>query len=136
MDDLYHDHLLDHYEQPRCYGRLDQAEATFGDTNPGCGDAIRIDVRLSDDSSTIAAIGFTGDGCVISQAAASMLLEAVQGRPVDDVLRMTGQDVLDLLGVSLTGSRLKCALLALMTLKSGLADLVAHQPAGATMVQA
>ncbi len=119
MEDLYRDHLLDHYENPRHHGRIEGADISHEESNPLCGDKIRIDVKLSEDGALIADIGFTGDGCIISQAAASMLLEEVAGKTVADVQKLDTQDVLDMIGVTLTTNRVKCAALGLKVLKAG-----------------
>ena len=87
-----------------------------------CGDRIRIDIALSDDGETIADIAFSGDGCIISQASASMLMEDVIGKAVADALATDRQHVLDLVGAPLTPSRVKCALLGLKVMKTGLAN--------------
>jgi len=119
MEDLYRDHLLDHYENPRHHGRIEGADISHEENNPLCGDKIRIDVKLGEDGALIADIGFTGDGCIISQAAASMLLEEVAGKTLADVQKLDTQDVLDMIGVTLTTNRVKCAALGLKVLKAG-----------------
>jgi nitrogen fixation NifU-like protein len=119
MEDLYREHILDHYENPRYQGEIAGADFSREESNPLCGDHIRIDVKLSEDKSRIAQAGFTGDGCIISQAAASMLLEDVMGKPLDEVERIEPQHMLDLIGARLTANRVKCALLALKALKTG-----------------
>ncbi len=83
MEDLYREHILDHYENPRFAGEVTDADFSHEESNPLCGDRIQMDVKLSADGTCIATAGFTGDGCIISQAAASMLLEDVMGKPVD-----------------------------------------------------
>lgn len=120
MDDLYREHILDHYENPRFQGEVADADFSREESNPLCGDRIRIDVKLSEDKSRIAQAGFTGDGCIISQAAASMLLEDVMGKPIAEVEALEPQHVLDLIGAQLTANRVKCALLGLKVLKTGI----------------
>jgi nitrogen fixation NifU-like protein len=128
MEDLYRDNLLDHYENPRHHGALEHADISHEESNPLCGDKIRIEVKLSDDHTHIEDIAFSGDGCIISQAVASMLLEEIAGKPVSDVQKMERQDVLDMVGVPLTTARVKCAMLGLKVLKTGLYQyLVDHQ---------
>jgi nitrogen fixation NifU-like protein len=85
MDDLYREDILDHYEHPHHHGALADADISLGDNNPSCGDRISTDVKLSPDRTRIADITFSGDGCVISQAATSMLMDAVLGKSVDEV---------------------------------------------------
>ncbi len=120
MEDLYREHILDHYENPRHQGEIAGADIVHEETNPLCGDHIRMDVKLSADGTRIEDASFTGDGCIISQAAASMLLEEVVGKPVSEVENMEPQHVLDLVGAQLTANRVKCALLGLKVLKTGL----------------
>ncbi|MFN4293861.1 MAG: Fe-S cluster assembly sulfur transfer protein SufU [Thermoflexales bacterium] len=122
MQDLYREHILDHYENPRHHGVIEHADISHEESNPLCGDRIRIDVKLDGEGERyrIADAAFTGDGCIISQAAASMLLEDVVGKPLDEVAQMEPQHVLDLVGVPLTAARVKCALLGLKVLKTGI----------------
>jgi nitrogen fixation protein NifU and related proteins len=128
MEDLYRENLLDHYENPRHRGTLEQADISHEESNPLCGDKIRVDVKLTEDHTGIAEIAFSGDGCIISQATASMLMEEVAGKSLADVQKLERQDVLDLVGVPLTTARVKCALLGLKVLKAGLYQyLVDHQ---------
>jgi nitrogen fixation protein NifU and related proteins len=127
MDDLYREDILDHYEHPHHHGTLAGADISIGDINPSCGDRISIDVKLSLDHTRIANIAFSGDGCVISQAATSMLMEAVNGKSIADVQRLDRQAVLDLLGVPLTPARIKCAMLGLKVLQAGIYRHLAEQ---------
>ncbi|MCS7060181.1 MAG: SUF system NifU family Fe-S cluster assembly protein [Anaerolineae bacterium] len=120
MEDLYREHLLDHYENPRHRGTLDPADISHEESNPLCGDTIRIDIRLGEDGRRIDQIAFSGDGCIISQAAASMLLEEIAGKSIEDAQKLETQDVLKLVGVPLTTNRVKCAALSLKVLKAGI----------------
>ncbi len=117
MDSLFRDHILDHYRHPRCHGTLENADASVEDANPLCGDTLRMDFRFVD--GRVAEVRFTGTGCSISQASASLVCEAIEGRPLDEVKALTRQDVLDLLGIDDLGPvRSKCAMLALKTAKA------------------
>ena len=128
MEDLYRDNLLDHYENPRHHGTIEGADVSHEEDNPLCGDRIRIDVKLTEDHTGIASIAFSGDGCIISQAAASMLMEAVADKSLMDVQKLERQDVLDMIGVPLTAARVKCALLGLKVLKAGIYGYrIAHE---------
>ena len=118
MDDMYREVILDHYKNPRNRGALDPADISYEDDNPLCGDRIRIDLRVDDDD-VITEVGFSGRGCAISQASASMLTEHILGKSLDEVKQMQKDDLLDLLGIELTPVRLKCALLSLKVLKVG-----------------
>jgi len=117
MDELFRDHILDHYRHPRCHGTIENADASVEDANPLCGDRLRMDFRFADERVT--EVRFTGTGCSISLASASLLCEAIEGRRLDEVKAMTRQDVLDLLGIDELGPvRSKCAMLALKTVKA------------------
>jgi nitrogen fixation NifU-like protein len=116
MSDLYREQILDHYRNPRNRGTLEPADATFEDTNPLCGDRVRMDLRL--DGAVVADIKFSGRGCAISQAAASMLTEMVKGQTIDEVKALTKDDLLDELGIPISPARIKCALLPLKVLKA------------------
>jgi nitrogen fixation NifU-like protein len=118
MDDLYREVILDHYKNPRNHGTLDPHDFTYEDENPLCGDKLRIDVRLDDDQ-RVKEVAFSGRGCAISQASASMLTETIQGKPLAEVLKYSKDDLLDMLGIELGPVRLKCALLSLKVLKAG-----------------
>jgi nitrogen fixation NifU-like protein len=117
-DSLYREAILDHYRNPRNRGTLDPADFSYEDVNPLCGDEIRIDLRT--DGERVTEIRFSGRGCAISQAAASMLTEMVAGQPLDDVKAISREDLLDELGVPVSPARMKCAMLGLKVLKAGL----------------
>jgi nitrogen fixation protein NifU and related proteins len=122
MDDLYREIIVERYKEPLFRGILDPHDITFEDENPLCGDQIRIDLRIdAEDKVTEAA--FSGHGCAISQASADLLLESVIGKSLDDIRKLTKQDVLDNLGIDLGPVRLKCALLSLKVLKAGVYGL-------------
>lgn len=121
-ESLYREIILDHYRNPRNKGVLDPSDYTYEDTNPLCGDEVRIDVRVRD--GIVDEIAFSGRGCAISQASASILTEMVQGQPVDEVKALTKDDLLDELGIPVSPARLKCALLGLKVLKAGIYGVV------------
>ena len=117
MDDLAQANILDHYKYPRNQGGLEHATVSREEVNPLCGDKIRLDLEIKD--GIIADLGWTGRGCTISQASASMMTEAIKGQPVEVAKAFGKDDLLDLLGIPIGYSRLKCALLALKALKVG-----------------
>jgi nitrogen fixation NifU-like protein len=117
--EMYQDNILDHYENPSHWGTLEHPTFEIRDLNPLCGDEVRIQARL-DDAGRLAAVCFEGKGCVISLAAASMLMEEVEGKTLDEVKKMGRQDMLDLLGVPLTTMRVKCAMLPLRALEKAI----------------
>ncbi len=117
--DIYRETILDHYKNPRNAGTLRSPSVTATLANSVCGDSITMDVRFGEKNS-IREIRFSGAGCAISIASASMLTELVLGKKAEDVMNMGLQDILDLLGTSLTPSRTKCALLPLETLQKAI----------------
>jgi nitrogen fixation NifU-like protein len=116
LDELYSDHILDHYECPYHKGKLAGASCSHSDRNPICGDQVTLQLRLDGDKVT--ECFFDGKGCAISQAAASMLCEAVEGKSLEELRRLQAKDMLSLIKVPLTASRQKCGLLAFKVLKT------------------
>ena len=123
MDDFYRELIIDRYQNPHYRGELDPHDITFEDSNPLCGDEIRIDLRVNGNDEIVEAL-FSGRGCAISQASADLLLEHVQGKTLAEVKDLTKEDILELLGIELGPVRLKCALLSLKVLKAGAYGLV------------
>ena len=117
--DIYEEHVLDHYEDP--YHRGELATATHGDegNNPLCGDVIQVAIRLGDDKRGEEA-WFDGQGCVISQASASMLIEKIEGKTVEEIKEFSANEMLELFGPQLTPNRQKCCLLSWRVLQSAL----------------
>ena len=117
--DMYRQQILDHYRNPRNYGELKDPTFTHIGENTSCGDEIEVFVRLEDDGDTIAAVSFTGEGCAISQAAASLLSAELPGLSLSELYELDRDDVLDLLGVEVTPMRIKCAVLAEKVFQDG-----------------
>ena len=120
MDDLYRDYILEHYRHPHNFGVLETPTSKYEGANPLCGDRITMMLGIRD--GVVAEVAFTGRGCAISQASASLLTDEIKGKPVGEVAKLTADDVLDLIGVEISPARLKCALLSLDTLSHALAD--------------
>jgi len=118
-DELYPEHILDHYKHPRNKGILEPASYWARDTNPLCGDELTIYLRV-DGSERISDVRFDGRACVISQASASMFTEDLRGKSVAEVVRLGREDVLRNIRVSLPTARMKCALLPLHALRRAL----------------
>ena len=116
MDDLYREQILEHYKRPHNFGELSSPDLEFEDNNPLCGDELRVQLALDSDR-RIADVAFAGHGCAISQASASLVSDEIKGMPIDDLLRLDKAFVLELLGIDISATRMKCALLSLKVLK-------------------
>jgi len=129
--DMYQENILDHYSNPRNKGRLDHPDLRAKERNPLCGDEIEVFVAL-DAEKKIAEVKFDGQGCAISQAAISMLSLELPGKTLDDLERMTSEDIITMVVVPLSPVRLKCALLSLQTMHKALREYKLQQIAGSS----
>jgi len=117
-ESFYREQIIDLYESPLNHGELDPHDFSYEEDNPLCGDVIRIDVRL-DDEQRVTDVAWSGDGCAISQASASLLTEEIKGKTLAEIKNFDKDALLELIGVPLSMARVKCALLSLKVLKSG-----------------
>ncbi len=122
----YREYILEHYRNPRNYGKLDKPDVHAEDTNPLCGDQLGMDLMVEGD--LVKEVRFQGRGCAISQSAASMLSEMIEGKTVAEVRALGKEDVLDALGVPISPARTKCAFLSLRVLHRGLAMAGLEKP--------
>ena len=114
----YREYILDHYRNPRNYGKLDHPDAHAEDSNPLCGDQVSMDLQIAGDHVT--EVRFRGRGCAISQASASMLTEMIEGRTVEEIIQLGKDDILETLGIPISPARTKWAFLPLRVLHRGL----------------
>jgi nitrogen fixation NifU-like protein len=117
MDELYREQILEHYKRPHNFGRLEDPDLEFEDTNPFCGDEQHVTMRL-DAEGRVAEVAFEGQGCAISTAATSLLTDELLGKTRAELLALPKEEVLDLLGIEISATRMKCAMLGLKVVKS------------------
>ena len=120
MDDIYRENILDHYRHPRNFGKLENPDIDEKRGNPFCGDEISVTVKFSLDRKKVEKINFQGVGCAVSMASASLLTEYITGKSVREIMSLKKEKVIELLGIELSPTRLKCALLALETIQFAL----------------
>jgi len=116
-DQFYREYIIDHYKNPRNYGRLEHPDISHEEDNPLCGDVVGMDFRVND--GVIEDIRFRGRGCAISQASASLMTERLKGMSLEDAKKIDKDDVIGELGIEISPARIKCALLSLKVLKVG-----------------
>lgn len=122
MEDLYREVIIDRYKNPQFKGTLDPHDFSYEEDNPVCGDHIRIDLLINEDNVITEAL-YSGHGCAISQASADLLVESIIGKKIDEVKKLSKEDILEMLGIELGPVRLKCALLSLKVLKAAVYGL-------------
>ncbi|OGI15708.1 SUF system NifU family Fe-S cluster assembly protein [Candidatus Micrarchaeota archaeon RBG_16_49_10] len=115
---IYQENVMDHYKNPRNFGKMKKPDVVSKDANMLCGDEIEIQVKIK--NGKIDDIRFSGPGCAISRASGSMLSELVKGKKISDIKKIKDDDLIGMMGIELTPIRRKCALLSLRVLKNGL----------------
>ena len=128
-EDMYREHILDHYKHPRNFGVLKPAQVDHEANNPLCGDQIRLTFNVGPDD-TITDVKFSGRGCAISQASASLLTTRVKGKPLSEIKGIDRDAVVQMLGIPISPVRLKCALLSLAVLREGVEIYEKQLPPG------
>jgi nitrogen fixation protein NifU and related proteins len=126
LDDFYRDFILDHYRNPRNFGHLSEPDASAEDLNPLCGDQIRMEFDV--DGGIVRDVRFSGKGCAISQASASMLTETIKGMRLEEIAKLSKDVVLENVGIGISPTRLKCATLGLRVAKSAAIGEIAGWP--------
>jgi nitrogen fixation NifU-like protein len=116
-DQLYREQILDHYKRPQNFGRPEEFDLEYEDTNPFCGDEQHVFIKLDGDN-RVESVMFEGKGCAISTAATSLLTEELEGMTPEEILALPKEFVLELLGIDISATRMKCALLGLKVVKS------------------
>jgi len=117
-EEIYQEHVLDHYEDPYHRGHCGQSTHAHEDDNPLCGDVVRVELQIKDDR--VEQAWFDGDGCCISQSSASMLMEAIEGKSIEEIKEFSANDMLQLFQAKLTPNRQKCCLLSWRVVQSAL----------------
>jgi nitrogen fixation NifU-like protein len=129
-EDIYQEHIMDHFEDPYHRGNCDHATHAHEDDNPLCGDVVHVDLRISKDGEVQEA-WFSGDGCCISQASASMLMEEIEGKSIHEIRDFSAEKMLQLFGARLTPNRQKCCLLSWRVVQQALHAPLADEPSDA-----
>ena len=111
MNDIYREQLMDHYKHPHNRGKMDDAQVEITESNPMCGDVISMQLKVSD--GIVEKVMFDGSACAVTIASSSVLTEVLQGKTLEEAKKMSKDELLELLGVELTTSRIKCASLPL-----------------------
>lgn len=119
--DMYHEEILEHYRHPHNQGKLEDADIMQKELNPTCGDKLTFYLKF--DNGKVTDVKWSGEGCAISQAASSMLTDELEGMSIDDIAKLQKEDILDLLGIELGPTRLKCALLSLQGITNAIAKI-------------
>jgi len=115
MDPLYREIILEHWQHPQNFGVIKNADFDITQNNPLCGDKIRLTGKI--ENGKLKKIAFSGEGCAISSASASLFTEEIKGEDLETIKKIKNEDVLKMLGIALTPARTKCALLVFTTLK-------------------
>jgi nitrogen fixation NifU-like protein len=119
----YIEYILDHFQNPRNKGRMEDADVQLGGGNPGCGDLITMYLKLGPDD-RIQAVSFEGEGCTISQAGGSIISEMIEGMTLAEVKALGTETMKEEMGDDIVKSRVKCATLALGTAQAAIDDLL------------
>ncbi|MEK6835552.1 MAG: Fe-S cluster assembly sulfur transfer protein SufU [Nanoarchaeota archaeon] len=117
---IYRENIIEHYKNPSNEGNLDSYDIHARENNPLCGDEVEIKIKLNNNK--IKEVKFQGKGCAISLASTDILLENIKDKSIEEIKNLSNQDVIDLLGIQISGIRLKCVILPLIALKNGVKE--------------
>jgi nitrogen fixation NifU-like protein len=120
MTTLYQEEILEHYRHPQHHGRLEHPTITRMERNSSCGDELVFDLKI--ENGMVSEVAFEGEGCAISQATASMLTEELLNQPLDTIMQLSTEDIVELVHIPLGPTRLKCALLSLQAVTAAIAE--------------
>ncbi|PIN73118.1 SUF system NifU family Fe-S cluster assembly protein [Candidatus Woesearchaeota archaeon CG10_big_fil_rev_8_21_14_0_10_45_16] len=120
MEEIYKENIIDHYKNPRNKREMTSADVVSKEHNPLCGDEVTMYFKV--DNGTITEVSFTGEGCAISQAAVSLLTDLIKGKKIEEIKKLPAETVLELLGIQISHTRIRCALLGLKTIHNGFRD--------------
>lgn len=117
---IYRENIIDHYKNPNNKGQIKDAQIKFTEHNPLCGDVISINIKIN--KNKIEDVKFNGSGCAISQASASMLTDKLKGKSIEEIKKITREDIVEMLGIKIGPVRIKCAVLGLIAVKNGIKE--------------
>ena len=120
-EELYRENIIDHYKSPHNFGKLDSFDIQHKEFNPTCGDEVEVFIKI-DESEKVKEVKFRGQGCAISQASASLLTDAIKGKSLEEIKKIKQYDIMELLGITVSVTRLTCALLSLKCLIKGVEE--------------
>jgi len=121
MSDLYRDLILDHWKNPHNFGKLKKPTVEIKEANPLCGDDIELQIVVKKEK--ITDVKFSGEGCALSQAGASILTDILKGKSLSQVKRITEEKFLKILGIRPNPARLKCVLLSFVAWQKALKQI-------------
>ena len=124
QEEIYRENILDHYKHPRNFGLLEPCSFQHREVNPLCGDEITLFVEL--EHGKVKDVKFTGKGCAISMASASLFTDKIKGMEIQQIKALTQDDIMEMLGISVSITRMRCATLPLKTLFKGVATWEEH----------